>query len=120
MTLPRSSHAYANPNQCLAKSQSDYFKKLIVYFASSGTDFGTAITYDFPFRRTDNNLLITPFVGASIDVNTGGNSITTAGLTGGADFDLSDSLRLKAAVIIPLSSDRGQTTGVTLGAGFRF
>ena len=91
-----------------------------IYFASSGTDFGTAITYDFPLRNTENNLVITPFVGASVDVNTGGNSITTAGLVGGADVDLSDSLRLKVSVIVPLSSDRGQTTGVTLGAGFRF
>jgi hypothetical protein len=91
-----------------------------VYFASSGTDFGTSLTYDFPLRSTDNNILITPFLGASVDVNTGGNSITTAGLVGGADFDLSESLRLKASVIVPLSTDRGQTTGVAVGAGWRF
>ena len=91
-----------------------------VYFANSGTDFGTALTYDLPLRNTDNNILITPFVGASIDVSTGGNSITTAGLVAGADLDLSDSLRLKASLIVPLSTDRGQTTGVTVGAGFRF
>ena len=91
-----------------------------VYFANSGTDFGTALTYDLPLRNTDNNILITPFVGASIDVSTGGNSITTAGLVAGADLDLSDSLRLKASLIVPLSTDRGQTTGATVGAGFRF
>lgn len=91
-----------------------------IYFASSGTDFGTALTYDFPLRNTENNIVITPFVGASLDINTGANSITTAGLVGGADFDLSESLRLKASLIVPLSSDRGQTTGVTVGAGWRF
>ncbi len=91
-----------------------------IYFANSGTDFGTALTYDFPLRNADTNILITPFVGASIDISTGSNSITTAGLVAGADLDLSDSLRLKASLILPLSTDRGQTTGVTVGAGFRF
>ncbi|WP_373540995.1 hypothetical protein [Chamaesiphon sp.] len=91
-----------------------------IYFASSGTDFGTALTYDFPLRNAENNIVITPFVGASIDVATGSNSITTGGLVAGADLDLSDSLRLKASLIVPLSTDRGQTTGVTVGAGFRF
>ncbi len=91
-----------------------------IYFANSGTDFGTALTYDFPLRNADTNILVTPFVGASIDISTGSNSITTAGLVAGADLDLSDSLRLKASLIVPLSTDRGQTTGVTVGAGFRF
>ena len=39
---------------------------------------------------------------------------------GGADFDVNDSFGLKAAVIVPLSTDPGQTTTVTLGAGFHF
>ena len=92
-----------------------------IYFPSGGTDFGTALTYDFNLRNSDNNLRITPFLGGSVDFNTGnGNSITTVGLVGGADLDLTDSIRLKGAVIVPLSTDRGQTTTVTLGAGFRF
>ncbi len=91
-----------------------------VYFPNSGTDFGTALTYDLPLVNTDSTLLITPFVGGSVDVNTGSNSVTTFSLVGGADLDLSDSLRLKASLIIPLSTDRGQTTGLAVGAGFRF
>jgi hypothetical protein len=31
-----------------------------------------------------------------------------------------DSIRLKGAVIVPLSNNRGQTTTFTVGAGFRF
>ncbi len=92
-----------------------------IYFPSGGTDFGTALTYDFNLRNSDNNLRITPFLGGSVAINTGNsNSVTTVGLVGGADLDLTDSIRLKGAVIVPLSTDRGQTTTVTLGAGFRF
>jgi hypothetical protein len=91
-----------------------------IYFPNNGTSFGTALTYDLPLRNTDSSLLITPFVGGSVAVNTGDNSVTTIGLVGGADFDLSDSLRLKASVIVPLNNDRGQTTGLAVGAGLRF
>jgi hypothetical protein len=91
-----------------------------VYFPSNGTNFGTALTYDLPLANTDSTLRITPFVGGSVDVNTGSNSVTTFSLVGGADLDLSDSLRLKASLIVPLSNDRGQTTGIAVGAGFRF
>jgi hypothetical protein len=92
-----------------------------IYFPSGGTNFGTALTYDFNLRNNTNTLQITPFVGGSVDFNTGnGNSITTVGLVGGADLDLTDSIRLKGAIIVPLSNDRGQTTTVTVGAGFRF
>jgi hypothetical protein len=92
-----------------------------IYFPNSGTDFGTALTYDLPLRNTDSTLLITPFVGGSVDYNTGNSTnVTTVSLVGGADFDLSDSLRLKASLIVPLSTDRGQSTGVAVGAGFRF
>jgi hypothetical protein len=92
-----------------------------IYFPSGRTDFGTALTYDFQLRNSASDLRITPFVGGSLDFNTGsGNSITTVGLVGGADLDLTDSIRLKAAVIVPLTTDRGQTTTVTIGAGFRF
>ena len=90
-----------------------------IYFPNNGTSFGTALTYDLPLRNTDSSLLITPFVGGSVAVNTGNNSVTTLGLVGGADFDLSDSLRLKASVIVPVT-DSNQGTGVAVGAGLRF
>jgi hypothetical protein len=92
-----------------------------IYFPSGGTNFGTALTYDLPLRNNANSLQITPFIGGSVNFNTGsGNSITTVGLVGGADLDLTDSIRLKAALIVPLTTDRGQTTTVTIGAGYRF
>jgi hypothetical protein len=91
-----------------------------IYFPNSGTDFGTALTYDITLRNTDSTLQITPFVGGSVDVNTGSNSVTTVSLVGGADLDLSESIRLKGSVIVPLSTDRGQGTGIAIGAGFRF
>jgi hypothetical protein len=92
-----------------------------VYFPNGGTDFGTALTYDITLRNNDSSLLITPFVGGSVDVNTGGaSSVTTVSLVGGADLDLSESIRLKGSIIVPLSNDRGQGTGIAVGAGFRF
>lgn len=92
-----------------------------VYFPNSSTDFGAALTYDLPLRNTSSTLAITPFVGGSVDYNTNsGNNVTTVSLVGGADLDLTDSLRLKASLIVPLSTDRGQSTGVAIGAGFRF
>jgi hypothetical protein len=102
-------------------SLSDNFSlRPFVYFPNGGTDFGTALTYDINLRNTDNTLQITPFVGGSVDVNTGGNSVTTVSLVGGADLDLSESIRLKGSLIVPLSTDRGQGTGIAVGAGFRF
>jgi hypothetical protein len=92
-----------------------------IYFPSNGTDFGTALTYDIPLRNNDSSLVITPFVGGSVDYNSGNNTnVTTFSLVGGADVDLSDSLRLKGSLIVPLSTDRGQGTGISVGAGFRF
>jgi hypothetical protein len=91
-----------------------------VYFPNNGTSFGTALTYDLPLRNTTQSLLITPFVGGSVAVNTGNNSATTVGLVGGADFDLSDSLRLKASVIVPITNSGNQGTGIAVGAGLRF
>jgi hypothetical protein len=90
-----------------------------IYFPNNGTSFGTSLTYDLPLRNTDSTLLITPFVGGSVAVNTGNNSVTTLGLVGGADFDLSDNLRLKASVIVPVT-DSNQGTGIAVGAGLRF
>jgi hypothetical protein len=92
-----------------------------IYFPSSGTDFGTALTNDFHLASNDNSLKITPFIGGAVDVNnTNGNGITTASLVGGADFDLTDTIRFKAGVVVPLNTDSGQSTAVTLGAGIRF
>jgi hypothetical protein len=92
-----------------------------IYFPNGGTDFGTALTYDFNLKNTDAKLPITPFVGGSVDVNSNnGSTLTTIGLVGGADFDITDTVRLKAAVIIPLDTSSGQATAVTLGAGYRF
>jgi opacity protein-like surface antigen len=92
-----------------------------VYFPSGGTNFGTALTYDLNLNNNPDTLQLTPFVGASVDFNTtNGNSITSYGLVGGVDLDLTDSIRLKGAIIIPFNNDRGQSNTVTVGAGFRF
>jgi hypothetical protein len=92
-----------------------------VYFPNGGTNFGTALTYDFNLRNSANTLQITPFAGGLVNFNTGnGNSTTSFGLVGGVDLDLTDSLRLKGAVIVPLNDDRDRITTVTVGAGLRF
>ncbi len=92
-----------------------------IYFPSGGNDFGTALTYDFHLPTTGNNLQITPFVGGAVDVNnTTGSGITTASLVGGADLNLTDTVQLKTGLAVPLSTDSGQSTAVTLGAGIRF
>jgi hypothetical protein len=101
-----------------------------VYFPTGGTNYGTAITYDIkllnatPNRRgrlifSDNPL--TPFVGASVDVNTvGGKNITTPSFVGGADLALNESIQLKGQIVVPFNTDRGQATTFTVGAGLRF
>jgi hypothetical protein len=92
-----------------------------IYFPNNGTQFGTALTYDLPLTNTASTLAITPFVGGAVDYNSGNNNnVTTVSLVGGADVDLTDSLRLKGSLIVPLSTDRGQSTGVAIGAGIRF
>ncbi len=92
-----------------------------VYFPNGGTNFGTALTYDLNLNSNPDSLQLTPFVGASVDFNTtNGDSITSFGLVGGVDLDLTDSIRLKGAIIIPIDNDRGQSNTVTVGAGFRF
>lgn len=91
-----------------------------IYFPNNGTNFGTALTYDLPLRNTDSTMLVTPFIGGALDINTGGNnSFTAVSLVGGADFDLNDSLRLKASLSVPLSNN-SRSTGLAAGAGFRF
>jgi hypothetical protein len=91
-----------------------------IYFPSGGTIFGGSLTYDFDVSR-GNKVQITPYVGGGVLVgtaNNGGGSATSAYFTGGADFGVTDSVDLKAALIVPFSS--GSTTLVTLGAGFKF
>jgi opacity protein-like surface antigen len=96
------------------------------YFPTGGTDFGTAITYDFKntksrYRYRRSSSPITPFIGSSVSFfNSGNTNVTTVSLVGGADFEVNDSIQLKAGVVVPLNKDAGQITGVTLGAGFRF
>ena len=92
-----------------------------VYFPSGGTALGASLTYDFDVSRS-SKLQITPYLGGGllfISANNGGGSTTQTFFTGGADFGVSDSVDLKAALLIPLSSNNS-TTGVTLGAGFKF
>jgi hypothetical protein len=92
-----------------------------VYFPSGGTNYGSALTYDFNLNNTAGNSRFTPFLGGTVDWNnSGGRNVTTWGLTGGADFNVTDAISLKAALNVPLSTNAGQTTSVVLGAGFRF
>jgi hypothetical protein len=92
-----------------------------IYFGNGGTDFGTALTYDINLRTTNSSNKITPFIGGAVDIATGNNtSVTTASLVAGAEYELTETIQLKAAVNVPLSSGQGQSTNVTVGAGFRF
>jgi hypothetical protein len=90
-----------------------------IYFPSGGTIFGGSLTYDFDVSR-GNKVQITPYVGGGVLVGSSnnGNSSTNAYFTGGADFGITDSVDLKAALVVPFTS--GSTTLVTLGAGFKF
>lgn len=90
-----------------------------VYFPSGNTTFGSALTYDFNLTNTGNKVQITPFLGGAVNIGTGGSSNSTVvSFVGGADFDVTDSVQLRAALDVPLSS--GSSTDVRLGAGFRF
>ncbi len=91
-----------------------------ITFPSGGTTFGGALTYDFDISRGRSRVQITPFVGGGVEVATSGSfSETQAYFTGGADFDVTDAVALKASIEVPLSSNNS-TTSVTLGAGFKF
>jgi hypothetical protein len=88
-----------------------------VYFGNGATLFGAAVTYDFDLPG--NSSKFTPFVGGNLLIATGGGASATAvGLVGGADFDVTDTIQLKAAINVPLTSNLG--TAVQLGAGFKF
>jgi hypothetical protein len=92
-----------------------------IFFPSSGTTFGTSLTYDFD-TSSSSKFQITPFLGGGVSVgssNSGGNSTTTTYFTGGADFGVTDSVDLKAALDVPLTSNNS-STNVRLGAGFKF
>lgn len=92
-----------------------------VLFPSGGTLFGSSLTYDFESRNV-SKFKMTPYLGGGISIgaaNSGGSSSTNVFFTGGADFGLSDSIDLKAALDIPLTSSNA-STNVRLGAGFRF
>jgi hypothetical protein len=92
-----------------------------IYFGNGGTDFGTALTYDINLKNTGNTNKITPFVGGSVDIKSGsGVGVTTASLVAGAEYELTESIQLKAAINVPLNSSQGQSTNLTAGAGFRF
>ncbi len=91
-----------------------------VYFPSGGTYFGSGLTYDFNLTNTGNKVQITPFVGGVVSIGTGGiNNSTTVGFLGGADFDVTDTIQLRAALNVPITSNNSSTT-VNIGAGFRF
>lgn len=92
-----------------------------IYFGNGGTDFGTALTYDINLRTTSSSNKITPFIGGAVDIATGNNtSVTTASLVAGAEYELTETIQLKGAINVPLSSGQGQSANVTIGAGFRF
>jgi hypothetical protein len=92
-----------------------------IYFPSGNTSFGSALTYDFNLTNTGSRVQITPFLGGSVDIATGSgvSNSTTVGFVGGADFDVTDSVQLRAALGVPISSNNS-STNVTLGAGFKF
>jgi hypothetical protein len=90
-----------------------------IAFPSGGTVFGSSLTYDFDVSR-GTKVQITPFIGGGVAVGTGGTrSNTQAYFTGGADFGVTDSIDLRAALDVPLSSNNS-STNVRLGAGFKF
>ena len=90
-----------------------------VYFPRGGTLFGAALTYDFDLSRS-SKVQITPYIGGGVLIGSGGGSSETVALfTGGADFGISDSVDLKAALVVPFSGNNS-TTAFTLGAGFKF
>jgi opacity protein-like surface antigen len=90
-----------------------------IFFPSGGTTFGSGLTYDFNLASTNSKVQLTPFIGADLFVATGSGSTTTFAFTGGADFDVTDSIQLKAALVVPISSNNSSTL-VTLGGGFKF
>lgn len=89
-----------------------------VYFGSGNTLFGSALTYDFNLSQSSSANKITPFVGGSLLFGSNSGSSSLFSILGGADFDVSDTIQLKGAVNVPVSS--GGSTFVTIGAGLKF
>jgi hypothetical protein len=90
-----------------------------VNFPSSGTSFGSSLTYDWDLRQSATS--ITPFLGLGLDIETGGNtSVTTGFAQVGADLNVSEQVALLGSVAIPFNSNNNNATTVTLGAGLRF
>jgi hypothetical protein len=89
-----------------------------IYFGNGATVIGSGLTYDFDLKAASASK-ITPYLGGFVFTGTNSGSSTIAGITGGADFDLNESLQLKAGVLIPITNGGGNT-GITLGAGFKF
>jgi hypothetical protein len=90
-----------------------------VYFRDGATAFGASLTYDFDLSRS-SKFQFTPYLGGGVSIlSVSGASRTDTFFTGGADFGISDSVDLKAALDVPLSSNNA-TTNVRLGAGFKF
>lgn len=97
-------------------------RPFIIFANFGGTIFGSALTYDFNVSRGEK-FQIVPFAGAGISIATANNFSSTIGfLTAGADFGITDSIELKAAVKVPvfIGSESIGTPGFTLGAGFKF
>jgi hypothetical protein len=93
----------------------------LIFFPTGGTIYGASLTYDF---NTGNmgSAKLSPFLGGGFigaSANGGGSSETLGYLTGGADFAVSESIDIKAAVDIPFSGGNS-TTLFSVGAGFRF
>jgi hypothetical protein len=105
-------------------SENISLRPFIYFGGNSGTNFGTALTYDINLRATSSNSntnKITPFIGGAVDIATGNNnSVTTASLVAGAEYELTETIQLKGAINVPLSSGQGQSANLTVGAGFRF
>jgi hypothetical protein len=88
-----------------------------IYFPSGGTVFGSGLTYDFNLRNSGNQVQITPFLGGFVAVPSGGGN-TVVGFQGGADFDVTNQVQLKAALVVPVTN--GNSTNFQVGAGFKF
>jgi hypothetical protein len=87
-----------------------------IYFGNGATAFGSGVTYDFDLKSGSASKL-TPYLGGFF--RTAGSGGTAIGVTGGADFDISESFQIKGGLLIPISNGGG-TTAFTLTGGFVF
>jgi hypothetical protein len=92
-----------------------------VFIPDGGTVFGSSLTYEFESSRA-SKFQMTPYLGGGVSISSArnaGTSSTNVFFTGGADFKVTDSINLKAALEVPLTSNTANAN-VRLGAGFRF